>query len=138
MTVSLLQPLVALVCWTAVMWFWMYLTRIPAMNRLNIRPDPEDNNALAPLPASVRWKADNYNHLHEQPTLFYALVLALAVLKVESEAAVVLAWTYVTLRIVHSLVQALGNRVLVRFGIFALASVALFGLLGIAMSAVLR
>lgn len=138
MTISLLQPLVALACWTAVMWFWMYLTRIPAMNRLNIRPSPEDSDALAPLPAAVRWKADNYNHLHEQPTLFYALVLALAVLKVESEAAVVLAWAYVALRIVHSLFQALGNRVLVRFGIFALASFTLFGLLGISAGAVLR
>ena len=138
MTVSLLQPLVALILWTTVMWFWMYLTRIPAMTRLNIKPEPEDSNALAALPARVRWKADNYNHLHEQPTLFYALVLTLAVLEVDSGTAVVLAWAYVALRIVHSLIQVLGNRVLLRFGIFVLASISLFALLGITIQAVLR
>ena len=73
----------------------------------------------------MRWKADNYNNLLEQPTIFYAIALTLAFLNVGSGFDAGLAWAYVALRIVHSLVQALINKVMIRFALFAIASLVL-------------
>ena len=79
----MLAPVVALVAWTMVMWLWMYLTRIPAISRAQMKLDPNAprGEQMSQLPASVRWKADNYNHLMEQPTLFYAICLCLALIQ---------------------------------------------------------
>ena len=126
----LLAPVIALVIWTAVMWAWMYATRIPAILRLRIKLDGNlpRGEQMATLPPRVRWKADNYNHLFEQPVLFYATALSLAVLGDTSGASLALAWAYVALRIVHSLWQALVNRIPVRFALFATSSLVLFAL----------
>ena len=79
---------------------------------------------MATLPAPVRWKADNYNHLMEQPTLFYAIAITLALVDPDATNRA-LAWAYVGLRVVHSLVQTLINKIEVRFAVFALSSIAL-------------
>jgi hypothetical protein len=122
-----LAPLIALVLWSFVMSAWLYATRIPAIVKNKIALDPhrpkEEFHAL--LPAHVRWKADNYNHLMEQPTLFYAVVLTLAVIGEGTSLNAGLAWLYVALRIVHSFVQATVNVIMVRFAIFMVASVVL-------------
>ena len=127
---ALLAPVIALVIWTAVMWAWMYATRIPAILRLRIKLDGHlpRGEQMATLPAVVRWKADNYNHLFEQPVLFYATAMSLAMLGDTSGASLMLAWGYVALRIVHSLWQALVNRIPVRFALFLLSSLVLFAL----------
>ena len=127
---GLLQPLVVLVLWTFVMWAWMYATRIPAIMRMKMRLDPMRINGeqMAELPPPVRWKADNYNHLLEQPVLFYAVVLALVLLGDEGQSDVALAWAYVGLRVVHSLVQALVNKIELRFGLFVISSLVLLAL----------
>lgn len=106
---------------------WLYATRIPAMRKHNViydrrRPSEEFH---AQLPAEVRWKADNYNHLLEQPTLFYAVALTLVFLDAGSGLNAGLAWAYVVLRIAHSLVQALINKVMIRFVLFIAASLIL-------------
>lgn len=126
----LLAPVVALVVWTAVMWGWMYATRIPAILRMRMKLDGNlpRGEQMATLPARVRWKADNYNHLFEQPVLFYATAISLAVLGDDSGASLLLAWGYVVLRIAHSLWQALVNRIPVRFALFLLSSLVLFAL----------
>ena len=123
----ILAPLLALVLWSFVMWAWLYATRIPAITRLDIVFDPMRPNSdfNAQIPPKVRWKADNYNNLMEQPTLFYAVALTLAVIGAGDGLNLVLAWTYVVLRIVHSLVHALINIVIWRFAVFMLGSVAL-------------
>lgn len=126
----ILQPLVALVLWTFVMWAWLYATRIPAMRKANAPMDPAltlaDLNSF--IPPRVRWKADNYNHLMEQPTLFYAVVIALALIGQGGGWNLALAWTYMGLRVVHSLVQATVNLILLRWALFMLASIALLAL----------
>ena len=76
-------------------------------------------------PPQVRWKADNYNHLHEQPTIFYALMFFAALTGGADATATAMAWAYVGLRVVHSMVQATVNRIVVRFSIFMLASLVL-------------
>ena len=129
---AILQPVIALAAWTMIMWWWMYLTRIPAMNKAGI----DGKNLVGSTPASLReklpesvsWKADDYNHLHEAPTVFYAIALVLAIIGQGDGLNALLAWIYVGLRIVHSLVQATANRVLVRFVLFALSSLVLMAL----------
>lgn len=131
MTVSpIVAPVIALAVWTHLMWFWMYATRIPAMFAARIKLDPNVPNGqlLVRLPPRVRWKADNYNHLFEQPTVFYAVALALAVMGQGSGINATLAWAYVGLRIAHSTWQALVNNITVRFVLFVLSALTLMAL----------
>jgi hypothetical protein len=127
---TILAPVVALVLWTFVMELWLYATRIPAMSKAKVPLDPNRTAAefSAQLPARVRWKADNYNHLLEQPTLFYAVAMSLALLGAGDGLNLQLAWAYVGLRILHSLVQALINVILIRFTIFSISSLVLLAL----------
>lgn len=127
-TSPMLAPVMALVLWTFVMWGWMYYTRIPAILRLRMQLDPNAprGQQMNELPPPVRWKADNYNHLFEQPTLFYAVALVLALARDTSNLALGLAWAYVVLRVVHSLWQALVNVIAIRFYLFAASSLVLF------------
>ena len=123
----ILGPVMALVLWSFVMWAWLYATRIPAITRLKITYDPRRpaSEFDAAMPPEVRWKADNYNHLMEQPTIFYATALTLALLGLGTGVNLWLAWAYVLLRVIHSLVQATTNIILLRFGIFMVSSVVL-------------
>jgi hypothetical protein len=123
----LFGPVVALVLWSLVMCAWLYATRIPAIRRRNITFDPHRPVAEfhTQLPAEVRWKADNYNNLMEQPTLFYAVTLILALLGADAGLNIALAWLYVALRVTHSLVQAMINIVMLRFAIFITATLVL-------------
>lgn len=127
----ILVPVVALVAWTMVMWLWMYVTRIPAIQKMKMKLDPHAprGEQMSALPAEVRWKADNYNHLFEQPTIFYAIALTLAMLGAGDGTNLTLAWVYVGMRVVHSLVQALINKIELRFAIFFLSSLVLVGLI---------
>jgi hypothetical protein len=122
-----LTPVLALVAWTFVMWIWMYATRLPAMKAAGIDPQEAAHPGTYAhrMPESVRSVADNYNHLHEQPTIFYALMFFAAMTGGGDATALKLAWAYVLLRIVHSLVQATINRVVVRFAVFATGSLVL-------------
>ena len=127
---GLLAPIVALAAWSLLMLIWLYATRIPAMQRAGIKPGQISNDPAAPskLPSWARNVADNYNHLMEQPTLFYAITLALAVLGADDALNVGLAWAYVGMRIVHSLVQATVNIILLRFAIFMVGSLVLLAM----------
>jgi hypothetical protein len=126
----ILQPVVVLVLWSMVMWAWLYATRIPAMQKAKVALDPTLTSAelSARLPPAVRWKADNYNHLMEQPTVFYATALVLALAGQGDGLNALLAWGYVALRVVHSLVQATTNVIMLRWAVFMIASLALLAL----------
>ena len=130
---DILQPVVALAAWTMVMWLWMYATRIPAMNAAKVDPDSlvRDPDAKLDklLPPEVQWKAHNYNHLHEAPTVFYAVAIVLAIVGQGDGLNAWLGWAYVALRVVHSLVQAITNKVVVRFVVFVLSSLVLLALI---------
>lgn len=131
---QILQPVIALTIWTMVMWAWMYATRIPAMSKA---PDLDAKSKVGGtgkdldgvLPDRIQWKAHNYNNLHEQPTVFYAVAIVLAIIGQGDGMNALLAWIYVGLRVMHSLVQVTANRVLVRFVLFALSSLVLIALI---------
>jgi hypothetical protein len=133
MHAAIIGPVVALVAWTLVMQIWMYATRFPAMRRKGIDLKGRRGGRGAQLDGvledEVQWKAHNYNHLLEQPTLFYAIALSLAFLGGDAfEINIWLAWAYVGLRILHSLIQATTNVVRWRFLVFSLASLVLLAL----------
>lgn len=138
--IEILKPVVLLVLWSMVMWAWMYITRIPAIQAAGMKLDPgmPRGEQMSLLPAKVRWKADNYNHLMEQPTIFYALALALALMGQGDGWNLYLAYAYVLIRVLHSLVQALLNRIELRFMLFALSNIPLIALLVNAVSTLWR
>jgi len=129
---TILQPVVALAAWTMVMGIWMYATRIPAMNARKIDPDTLANDPEVTLdrvlPPQVQWKAHNYNHLHEAPTVFYAIAIVLAIVGQGDGLNAILAWVYVGLRVIHSLVHATVNKIVARFAIFIASGLVLIAL----------
>lgn len=136
MTQAMLIPAATLIAWTLVMAVWMFATRIPAMKAARIHPQKAvhtRSEAMGALPSEVRQVADNYNHLMEQPTIFYAIALVLAVSGEAAAIDVWLAWAYVALRVAHSVWQATKNVVMIRFFIFLGATAVLFPLTGRAL-----
>jgi len=123
----ILQPVVALLSWSLVMTLWVFVTRIPTMVAMKVKLDPNvpPKDLTRNLPANIRWKADNYNHLMEAPTLFYAAALVVACVSPNNSVALTAAWAYVLLRVLHSLVQALFNHIPSRLFLFVLSTVAL-------------
>jgi len=129
MQAQILAPAAALVVWTLIVMLWVVLTRFPALKAANIDlasapPGGRGVNLEGVLPDKVQWKSHNYSHLLEQPTLFYASAVILAIMG-PSALDVLLAWAYVAIRIVHSVWQATVNRIPVRFMLFFLSSACL-------------
>ncbi len=128
----LIAPVVALVAWSIVMLAWAVMVRIPALKKVGIDLTTRVGSRPGVLDGVVdehaQWKVHNYIHLMEQPTIFYAIVFASILLGADYQINVWLAWAYVGLRVVHSLVQALWNRIIVRFILFALSTLCLIGL----------
>ena len=133
-------PVLALIAWTLFILVWMYALRLPAMRKARMKLDPNAprGEQMSQLPPHVRWKSDNYSHLLEQPTLFYALALSLALLGVQTQTSLTLAWVYVIVRIAHSLVQVLINRIELRFVLFVMSNIPLLWLTLIAVSAFMK
>ena len=108
----------------------MYSKRLPALTEYKVSTDPSFTASRMEkmLPPHLQWAAQNFNHLHEQPTYFISTILSLTYLGINDSATVKAAWAYVGIRVVHSLVHALTNRIMVRFSLFSASSVVLLGL----------
>ena len=124
----LLGPVVALVAWSIVMFFWMAIARAPQLRGRKIPEGTRGADLEREDPGPRNWPAHNYQHLMEQPTVFYAIVLALALMGFDHPINVYLAWGYVGFRILHSIFQATVNVVPVRFLLFLGATLCLIGL----------
>jgi len=124
---AILQPVFVVGLLTVVMMVWMVATRIPAMTARGIDAQrAQDTSKLRDLlPPEITRVSNNYNHLFEQPTLFYAVAISIAVLGHVDPLHVQCAWAYAILRIAHSLVQATVDIVMIRFGLFMLSWLAL-------------
>jgi len=128
----ILLPVFVLVGWTLMMLAWMAAVRLPYIAS-QVGRSPEWGEDVgqrtadlgAQMPKEIQWKADNYNHLLEQPTAFYAVAIGSAMVGLGVGLNLYLAWAYVILRIIHSLVHATINRVPLRFGIFLLSTLCL-------------
>lgn len=129
----ILAPVVVLVAWTLLIMLWMAAARGKAFSSMgitfgNIPPGSRGVNLDGRAPDSAQWKSHNYNHLMEQPTIFYAMALTLALMGIGTGLNYWLAWGYVGFRILHSLVQCTVNVVAIRFPLFLLASLCLVGM----------
>lgn len=129
----ILVPVVALVAWTLVVMLWMLVARFGEFRRLGIKPHTIPDGARGVdlegrASPSAQWKSHNYNHLMEQPTIFYAIALSLAMMGMGDGINYWLAWGYVGLRIVHSLIQCTVNVVRYRLAVFGLATLCLASL----------
>jgi len=126
----ILAPVVALVAWTLIVMIWMMISRGSEFRRLGITatniPDGARGVDLeGKAAASAQWKSHNYNHLMEQPTIFYAIALTLALMDFGGGINYWLAWGYVGLRMVHTLVQTTVNVVMIRFYLFVASTLVL-------------
>ena len=129
----ILAPVVALVAWTLAVMLWMLAARLVEFRRLGITPGKIPDGARGVdldgrAEPAAQWKSHNYNHLMEQPTIFYAVALSLAMMNFGGGINYWLAWGYVGLRILHSIIQCTINVVRYRLAVFGLASLCLFGL----------
>lgn len=126
----ILLPVVVLIIWSLVMLGWVVVSRMPALQKAGIDlakapPGGRGGDLDGRLPPSVMWKAHNFSHLTEAPTLFYAIALTLALEDAGSGVNLIAAWAYVGLRIAHSLWQALVNTIPVRFTLYSLSTACL-------------
>jgi hypothetical protein len=127
---GLILPVLALVAWSLVIWTWMVLDRVATMRREKVHPQKAVRTRTFELPGKGMWISDNYNHLMEQPTIFYAACLAAQFAGQADAINIGLAWTYVAIRIVHSVLQTTSNVVMQRFYAFVLSTVVLIVLAG--------
>ena len=130
--VQMLAPAAALVLWSMLMMLWMVVTRVAATRQAGIdlakaQPGARGSSLDGVVSDKAQWKSHNYNHLMEQPTIFYPAVIVLA-LAGASALDVRLAWAYVGLRVAHSLWQGLVNTIPLRFALFLLSSLPLLAL----------
>ncbi len=142
MNIEILKPVAVLIAWSLFMLVWLIVVRLPAMKKAGI----DINKVVGGKPGALdgridekaQWPAHNYIHLMEQPTLFYAVSIVIAFTGTGNATNVVIAWAYVGLRIMHSLLQATVNIVRYRFVLFALSSLCLVALSVHALIAVFR
>lgn len=132
MQAQILAPAAVLVVWTIIILFWIVPVRFGAIakadkSKFSGKVGGRGADLEGVIPDKANWPAHNHTHLHEQPTLFYATVLILAVIGPDA-TDVLLAWTYVGLRIIHSLWQILVNKLPIRFALFLLSTIALAAL----------
>lgn len=128
MDTTILAPAAILVGWSLVMFGWLAVARFSALSKLGNRPPPAPGlrgQDVDPMLGTAAWKSHNYAHLMEQPTIFYAAVFILHIAQAATPMMVKFAWAYVALRIIHSVYQAVVNKVMVRFSIFMLSTACL-------------
>tara|TARA_A100001015_G_scaffold275320_1_gene332520 strand:- start:596 stop:1027 length:432 start_codon:yes stop_codon:yes gene_type:complete len=126
----ILQPILFMGVLSFIMMLWMYSTRIPAakvleVEGLELQSLAHPSQIGGVFPSKVEQVADNYNHLWEQPTLFYAIVFVIWAQSHTDQLHLFCAWSYCAFRLLHSLVQSTVNFVWVRFALFLMSWCAL-------------
>ena len=130
----ILYPILFMGVLSFIMMLLMYARRIPAAKVLeaqgvDLQKLSHPSQLGGVFPSHVERVADNYNHLWEQPTLFYAVVGVIWALGHTDMLHLYAAWAYCGCRLVHSIVQVTINHVWVRFSLFMLSWMALATLL---------
>jgi len=127
-----LSPVLALIIWSLMIWVLLYARRLPMLKGADLSADSAkspDGEWKNKLPLKVQAPAHNYNHLMEQPTIFYALMFVLFLTEKHSAAALGLGWAYVVLRVIHSLIQINAGEIKWRFIVFSLSTFCLMAMI---------
>jgi len=130
-------PMLATMTLTAIVWFYMYARRIPAMRRarVSVQTYTTPDKVAKHLSEEVNYSANNLKNLFEVPILFYGLCLYLFVSGNVDIAYVVAAWCFFLFRALHSIVHCTRNIVMLRFYLYAGSALALWLILGRALIA---
>jgi hypothetical protein len=126
MTIAILWPTFVLVALIYGVWFFMFVKRVGHMRRNPpAAADFADGEAAMRYFRPVEMPANNLRNLFEMPVLYFALVPLLMLTRHAGYAELALAWIYVVLRIVHSLIHVGPNQVMVRFMVYLASCVVL-------------
>jgi len=128
--IPILAPAAVLVLWSLVVLMWVTATRFPAFAKAGLKlseaaPGSRYVDVEPAMPSKVNWKSHNYTHLMEQPTIFYAAVVILALAGEGSGINASFAWAYVGIRVMHSIWQSMVNIISVRVTLFTLSTLCL-------------
>jgi len=128
---DILFPMLGMIAWSGVVLLMLLCQRIPAVikNWGGLQSAMHSDELRPNLPHRMRYVTDNYNHLFEQPTLFYAVVIYIYLSGHSDQGNVILAWAYVALRVIHSLIQITVNNVSWRAAVFAVSAFCLLGMI---------
>ena len=128
---SILEPMLAMLAWSGLIVAILLMSRIPSVAKQwgNLQFAKHSDELRPKLPEKFRYITDNYNHILEQPTLFYAVLIYIQLADTASQTNVSLAWTYVSLRVIHSAIQLTSNNVSWRAVSFATSSLILIGMI---------
>ena len=116
--ISILLPVLVLAFWTFIIFAIMAPARFYFLRMKHPQTAAHTKNLNGLLPPWLERVADNYNHLFEQPVVFYVITLSIAVINNIEPLMIQLAWAYVALRVLHSIVQITFNFVPLRFTLF--------------------
>ena len=121
----ILIPMAALAAWTFVVLLIIPYKRIGAGFKGLVTWRDFKYGESAKVPPDVSIPNRNFMNLLEMPVLFYVACLTFYVTKRVDAAPVVLAWVYVGLRVIHSVVHLTYNRVRDRLIVYAACGVVL-------------
>ena len=124
---SILNPMLAMMAWSALIVAILLMTRIPVVIKQwgNLQFAKHSDELRPKMSEKFRYVTDNYNHIFEQPTLFYAVLIYIQLASASNQMNISLAWAYVSLRMVHSSIQLTSNNVSWRAASFATSSLIL-------------
>ena len=134
---AIFLPMLATMTLTAIVWFYMYARRIPAMRRarVSVQTYTTPDKVAEHLSEEVNYSANNLKNLFEVPVLFYGLCLYLFVSGNADAVYVIAAWLFFLFRMFHSIVHCTRNIVMLRFYLYAGSALALWFMLGRALIA---
>ena len=121
-TESIFMPMVALVTWTFIIMLYMAYKRWSAGFAGRLKRGEFKVGESTDVPVDVRLAGRNFSNLFEMPVLFYVLCLAVYMAHNVTESLVAMAWMYVALRVMHSLIHGTYNKILHRFSVYALSN----------------
>ncbi|CAN5186364.1 MAPEG family protein [soil metagenome] len=121
----MLKPVLAMVGLTFIVWLRLYMVRIPEMRRRRIHPQSVATSVTKAGAYEDIRASDNFVNLFEMPVLFYVAAFTAIVTGLVTPVSLGLAWTFVALRVLHSLIQCSYNKVMHRFTVYSLSSVVL-------------
>jgi hypothetical protein len=122
MQVAILWPTFLLVALVYAIWLLMFIRRF---GHMKVNPPAKEDFATGEAAlryfTPVEMPANNLRNLFEMPALYFALVPLLLITRHANDLQVMLAWIFVLLRVVHSLIHAAKGPVLPRFMVYALS-----------------
>lgn len=123
---DILLPAMALVGWTLMVLLLIPYRRLRAAFAGTLTPDDFRFGESGRVPGEVSIPNRNYMNLLEVPVLFHVLCLTAFVTARVDATAVLMAWSYVGMRVLHSVIHLSYNKVIHRLLAFALSNVVLF------------